>query len=84
MICNKNGKTKIQGEKSVKPNYMAICQLRVSTMLERSLHFPGSFSPWLTAEMAQNRQRSDSLIRFTINATSISRIKYIQVDLEAT
>lgn len=49
------------------------CQLHVPTMLEDSTHFLESYSPRLSTEMAQNRQRFDSL-RFTINASSISRI----------
>lgn len=50
-------------------------------MLEESINFLESFSPWLSAEIAQNKQRFDSL-RFTINATSISRIKYLQADMK--
>ena len=51
-------------------------------MLEGSINFLEGFSSWLSAEMAQNRQRFDSL-RFTINAISISRIKYLQAEMEA-
>ena len=49
-------------------------------MLEGSINFLEGFSSWLSAEMAQNRQRFDSL-RFTINAISISRIKYLQAEM---
>lgn len=66
----------------MKPGYAAMRQLRVPTMLEGSINFLEGFSPWLSAEMAQNRQRFDSL-RFTINAISISRIKYLQAEMAA-
>lgn len=74
--CNKNGRTKAQ-RRGVRSCYRAVC---THTVLEGSINFRESLSPWLSSEMAQNRQRS-AYLRFTTNATSNLRIKYLQTDL---